>query len=162
MKNVSSSGRLIQNLSEDEGSLKSWKLYMSSIMRHCLVMAILGDFPFLLGCILGQVITTAISVGRLVLVFFMVQRSVKRFLSHHGSWQNSSAKQGMYFKCALKNNEGALLAVPDILVFDKGCRSLKLFRWRGTFSLSECQISWVRADSFIKRTALSVSGENID
>lgn len=42
-------------------------------MRQCLVMTILGDFPFLLGCILGQVITT-ISVGRLVLVFFMVQQ----------------------------------------------------------------------------------------
>lgn len=73
MKNVISSRRLIQNLSEDEGSLKSWKFYMSSIMRQCLVMTILGDFPFLLGCILGQVITT-ISAGRLVLVFFMVQQ----------------------------------------------------------------------------------------
>lgn len=74
MKNVISSGRLIQNLSEDEGSLKSWKFYMSSIMRQCLVMAILSDFPFLLGCTLGQVITTAISVERLVLVFFMAQQ----------------------------------------------------------------------------------------
>lgn len=74
MKNVSSSGRLIQNLSEDEGSLKYWKFYMSSIMRQCLVVGILGDFPFLLGCTLGQVITTTISVGGLVLVFFMVQQ----------------------------------------------------------------------------------------
>lgn len=74
MKNVSSSGRLIQKSSKDERSLNSWKFYVSSIMRHCLVMAVMGDFPVLLGCTLGQVITTAISVGRLVLLFFMAQQ----------------------------------------------------------------------------------------
>lgn len=119
-------------------------------------------FPFCWAAHRGKWSQQLFLLGDLCWCFLWCNSSVKKSLSHYGSWQSSSAKQGMYFKCALKNNEGALLAVSDILVFDKGCRSLKLFRWRGTFSLSECQISRVRADSFIKRTALSVSGGNID
>lgn len=53
MKNVSSSGRIIQNLSEDEGSLKSLKFCMSSVMRHWLVMGVLGDFSLFVGLQVG-------------------------------------------------------------------------------------------------------------
>jgi len=61
MKNVSSSGKIIQSVSEDEGILKSWKFYMSSVTRHWPVMGVLGDFPFLLVCRLEKMMTTAAS-----------------------------------------------------------------------------------------------------
>lgn len=53
MKNVNSSGRIIQNLFEDEKSLKSWQFYMSSVRRHWPVMGILGDFSLSVGLQVG-------------------------------------------------------------------------------------------------------------
>lgn len=78
-------------------------------------------------------ITTATSgLGVLCCYCLQCNDSVERSLSLHGSRQSTSAKQGrMSFKYALKNNEGVLLAMPDILVFDKGSRPLKLFRLKG-------------------------------